>query len=267
MAISQPDYERMRSDKNLTVLLAPSGTATGVQVTAAPTEAELEVGGAAGFQNASRSISWNDYDFAVSESERTNDPSLADDSTYEDFGQINYGGGMSFYMPAEYDDDSNNHSVIYDMTDQPWTPMDVVTRLDGEKQNSTAVVDGDFVSVYRTITDSDTDSDTGADAIRRTVGFLSQGNVAIYTIVGDHAITALPPTTAPWAAGKKARLRATVQDRDYTNALNFRSSDASVVRVFAGGFYEVTGTAGDTATITITDPGTNTTQTVAVTVA
>ena len=260
------DFDKLRADKVLTVLLAPTGAATGVQNVGEPTEAEVTVGGATAFVNASRSISWQDWDFGIQESERLNDPSLADDSTYEDFGQMNYGGSMSFYYPKDYDDDSNNHSLVYDLTDTPWTKIDVLVRLDGDVKNDTAVVNGDFVHVLRTMTDGEANSLQGADALRRTVSFLQQGDVAVYTIVGDHAITAIEPATAPWLAGKKARLRASVQDRDYTNALEFSTSDASVVQVYPGGFYEVTGTAADTATITITDPHTGDTQTVAVTV-
>lgn len=263
MALSTPDYKRLNSDKHLRVDLAPTGTATGIQNIFAPTVVECGK-----FQPASVSISWNDYDFGIQESEKTSDPSLADESTYEDFGQRNYGGGMSFYMPKRYDDNSNNHSLVYDLTDGLNNYLDVLTRLDGAKNNVTQpIADGDFVSVYRTITTSDVDSDTGADAIRRTVGFASQGAVAVCTIVGTHTITAVPPTAAPWTAGKKARLRATVQDRDYTNALSFRSSDSKVVDIYPGGFYEVTGTTGGTATITIEDEGAGTSVTVEVTVA
>ena len=40
-----------------------------------------------------------------------------------------------------------------------------------------------------------------------------------------------------------------------------------VVNIYPGGFYEVTGTAGETATITISDEAAGTSTTVAVTVA
>lgn len=266
MPFVAPSYTRMKSDRNITVLLAPTGTATGVNETGEPLQTELAVGGPSGTQNASPSISWNDFDFGIQESERTSDPSLADDSTYEDFGQTNVGGGMSFYYPKDYDDNSNNHSIIYDMTDEPRTALDVVERIDGDKSNSTAVVNGDFVHVARTLTDGEANSLTGSEALRRTVSFVSQGDVAIYTVVGPHTITAIPPATAPWAAGNKARLRASVQGRDYTNALTFRSSDPEVVKIEPGGFYEVTGSAADTATITIEDERAGTSVTVAVTV-
>lgn len=260
-----PNYERMKSDRNIGVLLAPTGNATGIDEIFEPSEAELTPGGASGVQNAAQSISWNDFDFGIQDSETTTDPSLADDSTYEDFGQRNYGGGISFYYPKEYDDNSNNHSIIYDMTDEPWTLLDVVMRVDGDKNNVTeAYEDGDFVHVARTLTDGEANTLSGSDALRRTVQFLPQGGVAVYTIVGDHVLTAIEPTA--WTAGSTGRLRVTVQDRDYTSALSFSSSDPDVVSIGRGGFFEVTGASSDTATITIEDEGAGTTTTVTVTV-
>lgn len=266
MAFSEPDYQRLNSDKNLMVKLAPTSGATGVQEVGEPLQAEVQEGGTGGFINASPSISWNDYDFGMEDSERTSDPSLADDSNFEDFGQENYGGGISFYMPDQYDDNSNTHSLVYDLTDQLKTALDVITRIDGEKNNVTRdLQDGDFVSVYRTVTGSDEDSDTGSDAIRRTVGFLSRGSVAPFTIVGEHVITTELGTN-PWEAGTVGRIRGIVQDRDYTNALTFRSTNADVVSVYSGGFYEVTGDATETAEIIIEDRRAGTSTTVAVTV-
>lgn len=259
---SEPDYKRLISDRHLGVWYAPTSGVTGVQDPGEPDQAEIRA-----MQNAAPSISWNDWDFGMQESETTNDPSLADDSTYEDYGQINYGGSVSHYYPQDYDDNSNNHSLVYDMIDQPRTAIDVVTRLDGAKNNVTDLPsDGDFVSVFRTMTDSWEDSDQGADAIRYTTGFLSQGVVAVDTVVGTHTLTAIPPASDPWDAGNKARLRVSVQDRDYTNALEFSSDDPEVVQVYPGGFYEVTGSASDTADITISDKAAGTTTTVSVTV-
>lgn len=268
MAFTGANYTRLKSDKNVTVALAPTGGATGVANVFAPQETELTYGGSRAFLNASPAISWNDFDLGTQESERTSDPSLADDSTFEDFGQQNYGGGISFFYPRFYDDPSNDLSNVYDVTEHEWTKIDLVERIDGEKPNSTAIEDGDFVHAMRTITDAEANTLTGADALRRTVQFLSQGEVAVYTVVGTHTLTAVPPSTAPWAAGSKKRLRVTIQGRDVTNmdTLAFQTSDPDVVVIDPGGFYEVTGSASDTATITIRDEGAGTSTTVAVTV-
>lgn len=265
------DYKKLpinREGSNLTVWIGPSGGSTlGITDLDQPAAVELNnTGGTSGVRMASPSISWNDWDFGTQASEINNEPSLADSSNYEEFGASNYGGNISFYYPREYDDNSNLHSIIYDLTDIPGTINDIAIRLDGEKPTDQPAANGDYVSTYRAQGNSEDNPFTPGESKRRTVGFSKKGGFAHYTIVGPHTITAVPPATAPWLAGKKARLRATVQGRDYTNALRFSTSDADVVAIYPGGFYEVTGDAADTATITITDEGAGTSATVSVTV-
>ena len=265
------DYERLKANNRSSVVdvrIGPSGgTTLGITDLAVPLPAELNnTGGTSGMQKASQSISWNDWSFGLEASETNNEPSLADAASYEEFGQSNYGGDVSFYMPATYDDNSNAHSVIYDLTDQPGTINDISIRIDGDKPVGSDFVNGDYVSAFRAEIGGEANPFTPGESKRRTVSYNQKGDFSHYTVVGPHTIVAIPPATTPWAAGRKARLRASVQGREYTNALEFRSSDASVVDIYKGGFYEVTGTAGDTATITIEDVEAGTSVDVEVTV-
>lgn len=264
--VAAPDYKRLRSDRHVGIWGGPTGSgAIGITDTATPLATEINNnGGSSLMLNWAPSVSWNDYDFGVQESETLNDPSFADAATYTEFGAKNYGGGVSFYKPAKWDDNSNNHSLVYDQTDVPRTKMDVVLRIDGEKNNVTdPAADGDFVHVFRTITDSDTNVWAQPDAHRRTVGFLSQGDAEFYTIVGTHAITA--DATLSATAGDTGRIQAGVQDRDYSGALLFTSSDTTVFQVARGGHYKAV--AAGSATVTIEDEAAGTTATVTVTVA
>jgi len=260
------DFEKLPADKNVTVWIGPSGGSTlGITDIAEPLAAELNnTGGTSGVQPASQSISWNDWDFGIQASETLNEPSLADAATYEEFGQSNYGGAISFYLPEEYDDNSNLHSIIYDLTDQPGQRNDIAVRIDGDTHTSVPAADGDIVSAFRVQGEAEANPFTPGESKRRTVSFIQKSEFAAWTIVGDHAITAIEP--AAFVEGDKGRIRALVQDRDYTNALNFSTDDADVIQVYPGGFYEVTGADTDTATITITDPNTGDVETVAVTV-
>lgn len=267
MAVPAPDYERIESNRHDTIWLGPTGAATGIENVGAPTADEINnTGGTSAMINASVSISWNDLDFGVQDSDTENDPSLADAANYEDFGQENYGGSMSFYYPNEYDDNTNTHSLVYDLTDIPRTALDVAERIDGDKVTTLPAQDGDFVHVYRTLTDGEAQAWEGSESLRRTVTHLSQGALAIATVVGLTTIEAVPPAATPYAAGNKARLRVTGEDRDITNSCDFRSSDGDVVSVYPGGFYEVTGAEADTATITITHRASGITTTESVTV-
>ena len=126
--------------------------------------------------------------------------------------------------------------------------------------NSVNPQDGDFVHVARTLTDGETNTLIGSDAIRRTVNFLPQNGVAVYTVVGDHDITAIAPSS--FTVGDKGRIRATIQGRDVTNMLSFSTSNPNVISVSPGGFYEY---KGGSATVTIRDEGAGTSATVTVT--
>lgn len=262
---TEPDYDRLRSNKNVTVWGGPSGTgAVGITRTAVPEAAEINnTGGASLILNQSVAISWNDTDFGIQESETLNDPSFADASTYTEFGAKNYGGGISYFLPNQWADNSNELSLVYDQTKTPRTRMDIVWRLDGETNTTVPAADGDFVSVFRAQTDADANVWGQPDAHRRTVGYLSRGDAEFWTIVGAHTITATAPTGL--TVGDAGRLQATVQGRDYSSALLYTSSDAAVLQIGRGGHYKATG-AG-TATVTIRDEAAGTSTTVEVTVA
>lgn len=262
------DFEKTPANERISVWIGPSGGSTlGITEIAEPLAAELNnTGGTSAMIPAAQSISWNDWDFGTQASETLNEPSLADAATFEEFGQSNYGGGISFYYPEEYDDNSNQHSLIYDLTDLPGTLNDIAVRIDGDTRSTAPAADGDFVSAYRVQGEAEQNPFTPGESKRRTVTYLQKSDFAHLTIVGTHTITAIPASPTPWEAGRKARLRASVQGRDYTNALRFTSDDPDVVEIFPGGFYEVTGVASDTATITIEDVDAGTSTTVAVTV-
>lgn len=262
------DYTKLPADKRISVWMSPSGGSTlGITDVDEPLAAEINnVGGTSGVIPASQSISWNDYGFGTQASEVLNEPSLADSASYEEFGQANYGGDISFYYPESYDDNSNLHSVIYDLTDIPGERQDIVVRIDGDLETTVAAADGDFVSVYRVQGVAEANPFTPGESKRRTVTFWNKSDFSHFTVVGDHTITAIPPATTPWAVGAKGRIRASQQDRDTTNRLSFTTSNAAVVQVYPGGFYEVLGAAAGTATITIEDEGTGDTATVSVVV-
>lgn len=248
------DYRKTPAEQRVTVWLGPKGSIANYN---APTATEINA-----MLMASPSISWNDFDFGLQESETMNDPSLADVSTYEDFGAASYGGSMSFYYPKEYSDDSNTHSMVYDLTDLPWTELDVVIRIDGDVKTSVPAADGDFVSTYAVMTDSETNSLQGADALRRTVGMLQQDAFAHRVPVGSPVVTVTGTSTL--TAGQSAPFKGTVGGRNYTGALNWRSTEPAVATVSQAGV--VTGVASGIATIMAVNEGTGEDGTLEVTV-
>src|SRR5690625_1165628 len=113
------DFVKLPSDKRIAVWGGPSGGSSGIQDVDVPTEAELNNdGGASGMIPFSQSLSWSDTELpGMRESESTNEPSLADDAGYEEFGPSNYDATLSMFRPRKYDDPSNPHSLVYDLTD------------------------------------------------------------------------------------------------------------------------------------------------------
>lgn len=249
------DYQKTPANENVGFWLGPTATGVlGITAVGEPLSAEVNnTGGTSGVLSAHQSVSWNDFGFGIQASETLNEPSLSDAATYEEFGQSNFGGNVSFWMPLAYDDASNSHSNLYDLTEAAGTLLDAVMRIDGEKKASTAVADGDFLSVFRVEVDSEANPFTPGESKRRTINLLQKSEFSHFVVAGDHAITALDgPTLALTVAGGPVRSRASQQGRDVTNYLNVTTSNATVAQVYKGGFIEPL--SAGSATVTFTDP-------------
>lgn len=261
------DYEKLPANKNITAFVGPtdtSGGSLGVTDVDEPLAAELNNDAASGVLVASKAISWNDWAFGTEASETLNEPSLADASTYEEFGQANYGGTISFYYPLAYDDASNVMSNVYDLVDQPGSRQDIAIRIDGEINQTEPAADGDFVSVYRVQAEADANPFTPGESKRYTKGFLNKSDFSHLVVVGDHSVTTDPATTDTAGVDDVGRYRAFQQSRDVTNYLQWSTDDGAVIDVMAGGFWMAVG-AGE-ADVTATDPGTGDSATITVTV-
>jgi hypothetical protein len=263
------DFEKTPANERIALWMGPTATgALGVTDVGEPLAAELNnTGGTSGMIEATPTVSWNDFGFGTQSSEVQNEPSLADASSYEEFGPSNYGGSMSHYYPRSYDDASNTISLVYDLVDTPGVLLDVAMRIDGDTDATTVATDGDFVFVYRVEGDSEQNPFTPGESKRYTKNYLQKSDFAHCVVVGDHAALATIPsatdTPAPAAVG---RYRAALGGRDVTNYVEWSSDDADVILMYPGGVYQVTGSATDTATVTATDPVTGDTDTIAVTV-
>lgn len=254
MAVSL-DYDKLPTGGNITWTWVPSG---GIADVGLPTVTELNAG-----INASSSISISDTDFGNQGSNTNSDPSFADTGNVQERGAAQYGGSVSMYYPKNYDDATNPHSVVYDALDTPRTPGFWAIRIDGETSNATAYSAAQYVSVYETISDGETNTLGGEEAQKRSANFLSRGNLAVYTVTRSGAATLVVPSTATPEPGDKGRFEATLNGRFY-GGVEWSTSDPDVIQVWPGGFYTVTGADTDTATVTATVNGLS--GTIAVTV-
>lgn len=247
MAVSL-DYTKLPTGGNVSWFFVPAGGITNVD------DANIaEINPTAGY-NLSAAISVSDTDFGNQASNTNSDPSFADTGNVQDRGASQYGGGTTFYYPKNYDDSTNVYSIAYDLTDADRTSGFWAIRIDGETSNTTNLAAAQYVSVYEVLSDAESDSLGGEDAQKRTVNWLSRGNLATYTVTRSGAAALVVPTSATPAPGDKGRFEATLNGR-YFGGVEWSSSDPDVIEVFPGGFYTVTGADTDTATITATHNG------------
>lgn len=212
----------------------------------APTAAEINA-----TLDISNSISWNDFDFGMQASNTLDDPAITALGKVVDRGYANFGGGMSFYYPRDFDDATSDYSLTYDALDAPRTVCFIVLRIDGE-ESSTSVAAGDMVHVLKVMTDGYAESIVGEEAFRYTVNFLPQGDYCARAVVAGNvaAPVVVAPATLATSAGDIDRLAVTVGGRNYTNGVVYTSSNNAFATVSSAGV--VTSVAAGVATITAT---------------
>lgn len=220
------------------------------------------------------STSWNDFDFGMQASAQNSDPAISAKGNVQDRGAASYGGNLSFYFPRRFDDNSNQHSLVYDALGKPRTVGYIIASYDGEVGNvtptytggaTTAFQDGDFYHIFRVQTDGYAQSITGEEAFRYTVSFLSQGTFEAFGIAHTGAVTVdvTPATATVSDVAPHALLRASVLGREFTRGVRWSSSAPEVATVSPNGV--VTRVSAGSATITATHEASGATDTSVIT--
>lgn len=246
-----------------------------------PTVAEIQA-----TTEISRSIAWDNFSFGAQASNQNSDPGFGDVGNAQTRGFAQFGGSISFFLPSSYFpiDSTDENQVTFLALEEPETLGYIIIRADGEKTTAAipdklkGIVAGDFVSIYKVLSDGYADVNTGEVDFKMAITFQPQGDLWVNEYVGTTVAVATPTPigTADYTVGGKTPLSSYITGRELAKTTGFWDgtpgwlswvSDApEIATVDANGV--VTGvTAGD-ANVTAVWPATGTSSTaLAITIA
>lgn len=199
-------------------------------------------------------VAWDGTTFpANTESNDVDDRSLLDRGNATSRGFAQFEATLALFRPVP-SDTTSEAAVAWDFLKTPRVPVYLVTRvLQGEEGTHTPAEAGQWVNVFRMITDTVNDDTEGEDSYKYLVGFLPQGEVSVYTQVKNDdpvSVTALGGTSVE--VGGHTTLRATLGGNYATQVVTWLSSDPDVATVSLNGV--VTGHSSGNAAVTATHP-------------
>lgn len=241
-----------------------------------PTVAELTAA-----TNITTSIAWENFSFGAQASNQQSDPSMGDVGNTQTRGFAQFGGAISFFYPFDYADSSNPLLTTFNLLDAPRTAGYLIFRVDGLKTTSSAPdkikgpVAGDFLTVYKVLTDGWNDANTGESNFKYTITFQPQGdlwfNATVNTTVtlttpvaiGATAYSAAAPgrgtPLASYFTGRQLHLNAGFWNGT-PGYFNWTSSNPAIATVDKNGVVRAVA-AGGPVNITATDPNTGVSST------
>lgn len=235
--------EKVTSNGNVTVWWVPSA---GLSDYRAPLATEINAG-----VNLTQAIAWDSFELAASDSNDVEDRSLADIGNSVTRGFQQFAASMNFFRDVDSNDAESPYVQAFETFRVPRAYGYLILRVlqAGAGEDATA---GEWVSVFRFVSDAVGDDTEGEDSYKLTVTFLPQGEVAVYTQVtaNDEAAVSVDPATLEVAVDEHGLLTAELRGKDITQGATWRSSNTSVASVSANGV--VTGVSAGTAEITAT---------------
>jgi hypothetical protein len=212
-------------------------------------------------------VAWDGTTFpANSDSNDTDDRSLEDRGNATSRGFASFEATLALFRPKP-GDLTSEAAVAWNLLKTPRVAGYLITRvLQRTTGVATPAAAGDWISVYRVVSDTVNDETEGEDSYKFVVTFLQQGDLAVYTQVKNAGpITLLPATLAITTAGPVKTVRATLGGKRATQAVTWSVADGTKATVSQNGV--VKGIAAGSTTVTATHPSaTGSTTAVTVTV-
>lgn len=245
---------KITSNGNVDIWFIPAASVADYR---SPTPTEINTNG----KRLTPAIAWDGTTFpANTDSNDTDDRSLEDLGNATSRGFASFEATLSMFRPKPGDTTSET-GVAWTLLKTPRVAGYLVTRvLQRTTGVATPAAAGDWISVYRVISDTVNDDTEGEDSYKFVVTFLQQGDLAVYTQVKNAGtITFVPTTLSVATAGPVKTIRATLGGKRATQTVTWVSSDLTKATVSQNGV--VKGIAAGSATITATHPSTTTAAT------
>lgn len=245
--------QKVASNGNVSVWWVP---AAGVADYRSPTAAEINAG-----VDLTAAIAWDSYEIAASESNDVEDRSLIDKGNAVTRGFQQFAAAFNIFRDVDQSDTTSPYNIAFETFRTPRQYGYLITRvLQKETGTSPPAAAGEWISVFRFVSDAVGDDTEGEDSYKMTLTFMPQGEVAVYTMVATAEAVTVAPAALPLAVGAKGLVTAELADKNITQGATWRSSDTTVATVSANGV--VTAIAAGTANITAdhnaaTGPGTS----------
>lgn len=248
--------ERLNSKGNVRFRFHPEGSFANPYW---PTAVEMNAG-----QELEGATLWENFEVGAQASETSDTAPIKAKAAAARRAGANFGGTSSFWYPGDHTNVSNLATLIYQIMKEVNRPGYLSVSVDGEigepgqPDADFTYAAGDYVSIYKIMTDEWDDSITGEEAFYYTRTFLKNGMMRTYTVVSTATpVLTLVATDVNGAAGGVGSVRALVNGRDWTRGVRWSSGDAEVATVSASGVVQrlTTGTATVTASLPRTNPG------------
>lgn len=249
--------QKVTSNGNVSVWWVP---AAGIADYRSPTAAEINAG-----VDLTAAIAWDSFEIAASESNDVEDRALIDKGNAVTRGFQQFAASFNTFRDADLSDTTSPYNIAFETFREPRQYGYLITRvLQKAAGTSPAAQPGEWVSVYRFVSDAVGDDTEGEDSYKMTLTFMPQGEIKVYTMVATGEAVTVDPDTLALSVGDRAVVTATLADKSITQGATWRSSDTTVATVSANGV--VTGISAGTANITADHPAATGPGTVAVTV-
>lgn len=210
-------------------------------------------------------VAWEGLTVGATGTNEIDDRGILDSASTTTAGSVQYGASISYFYP-KYLADANDDFVKIRNTFKEKNVLGylIVSLLQNPQHQSKKPVAGDWVSVYKVMTDSFAHDTEGEDSYKFTLEYLPQGLARTYALVTD-GTEALEVSAAPTltAVGDKGLITAELFDKSVTQGCNWSSSNSEVVSVSPNGV--VVRHATGPVTITVDHPSAAAPKTVSIT--